>query len=447
MTRYILIFTLAIPGFIMGYTQDTLTLEQAILTGLKNNFQIQVSQKQVRIAEYNSGWGSAGAYPTISLNATARGNHSNLVQNPVSDAKTQQTIILQPSVDLNWILFNGLRIRTTKAKLDDLLQQSEGNAAIVVENTIQSIILAYHLAKLNEETLNVTEQVLKLSQDRYNYILARKEYGNAVTFDVLQAKTNFLTDSANVIRQRINLRNAVRNLNLILAGPTEKDYFLSSEYNIEKEEVKDFQLADLIAKMESSNKTLQNQYIYQEILKKNTKINRSQLYPMLSLNLGSNLNNTGIYYEMENGTWGDSYNLYGGLMLSWTLSDGGNIRSAIQASKISEEIGQLETEEIRRSMHNQLLKTYEEYSLRRQLKQISKLNVESSGLNLQIAEEKFKSGAINSFNYRDIQIVYLNASRELLQADYELVQSFTELLRLTGGIISEYDEKETENKN
>ncbi|MCK5258163.1 MAG: TolC family protein [Thermoplasmatales archaeon] len=65
---------------------------------------------------------------------------------------------------------------------------------------------------------------------------------------------------------------------------------------------------------------------------------------------------------------------------------------------------------------------------------------ENTKLNLNIAKEKFDAGTINSFNYRDLQIVYLNAAFNKLEAVYNLLDTHTELMRLTGNIITEYEQ-------
>ena len=57
---------------------------------------------------------------------------------------------------------------------------------------------------------------------------------------------------------------------------------------------------------------------------------------------------------------------------------------------------------------------------------------------MQLSNEKFKNGAINSFNYRDVQIIYMNASFNQLQAKYNLIDSNSELMRMTGNMITEY---------
>jgi outer membrane protein TolC len=82
--------------------------------------------------------------------------------------------------------------------------------------------------------------------------------------------------------------------------------------------------------------------------------------------------------------------------------------------------------------------TFELYEVRKQLFDVAVENEEAARLNMQIAEERFKAGAINSFNYRDIQLAYLNTALSKLQAVYNLIDAQTELMRLTGNIVSEY---------
>ena len=84
---------------------------------------------------------------------------------------------LTPMPNLQWLLFDGLSVSMNKRKLELLEEYSMGYSTIVVENTIQSIILGYYLALLEEERLKVLESVKGLSGDRYNYEMMRKEIG------------------------------------------------------------------------------------------------------------------------------------------------------------------------------------------------------------------------------------------------------------------------------
>ena len=90
------------------------------------------------------------------------------------------------------------------------------------------------------------------------------------------------------------------------------------------------------------------------------------------------------------------------------------------------------------SLTNLLKTDFELFSIRKELYMVSIANLESASLNMEISTEKFRSGAINSFNFRDVQVIYLRAAASKYQAIYNLIDIQTELLRLSGGIISEF---------
>jgi len=83
-----------------------------------------------------------------------------------------------------------------------------------------------------------------------------------------------------------------------------------------------------------------------------------------------------------------------------------------------------------------LVNEFELYNIRKQLLDVANVNLESAKLNMEIATEKYRNGTINSFNFRDVQLIFLNAASNKLNAIYDLIDSQTELLRLTGGIIN-----------
>lgn len=415
--------------------QEQLSLETAIVKGLENNFQVRIFEEYHKSAQLNNTWGTVGRYPSISLGVSNanRFDDSPSMQDP-DDRSELYTNKLTPYVSINWLLFNGFSVKINKEKLDLLEKYSAGNSALVVENTVQAIILGYYNALLQQERLKVLAEVKKLSGDRYAYETVRREIGNAVTFEVLQAKNSYLSDSTNYLLQELNVRNAFLNLNLLLGEPPETGFVLSDTFQVETQT---YDLNDLKEKMMSSNKTLQNQYINQEILKKGTGMAKSRSYLSLSLNAGGDYNKG--WYDLPKDDNYDSYSFdyYANFTLSFNLFNGGNTRRTIQQAGINEQIGQLEILEMKQALANVLVNQYELYSIRKQLLNVAQANMESAGLNMQIATEKYRNGTINSFNFRDVQLIYLNAAHRKLNAIYDIIDTHTELLRLTGGIVTE----------
>jgi len=60
--------------------------------------------------------------------------------------------------------------------------------------------------------------------------------------------------------------------------------------------------------------------------------------------------------------------------------------------------------------------------------------VNNSRQNLGIAEERFRGGLINSFDYRVIQLNFINASQSKLTAIFNLKSTETQLIQLIGGL-------------
>jgi outer membrane protein len=160
------------------------------------------------------------------------------------------------------------------------------------------------------------------------------------------------------------------------------------------------------------------------------------MYPSLRLSTGMDRTYTRIGNENSDPMISRSLTPYGNLSLSYTFYNGGNRRSDIQIARINEEISEVETEEMVHSLTNQLMNVHDYYNVRKILLTLASENLVAAELNLRIADEKFRTGAINSFNYRDIQLIYLNAALDRLEAIFNLVESRTELTRMTGGFLS-----------
>ena len=418
-----------------GYSQDSLSLSNALQIGLENNFQVQIYEQEYEISKLNNSWGTVGRFPSVSLGATNINRYDDSPNQINPDQRLKYTTnAISPFVNLNWLLFSGFGVKMNKDRLELLENLSEGYSSLVVENTMQAIILGYYKVLLEQEKLEILRKVKELSGDRFRYEEARKALGSSVTFDVLQAKNSFYSDSTNYLLQELNVKNAQLNLNLLLGEPPEVKFFLTDSFRVKRPV---YNYDTLYNSMMASNKNLQNQYINQEILKKEIGIQKSNLYPTISMNAGADYGETRLNYENLDPINTNSFDYYANFTLSFNLFNGGNTRRAIKSAQISEQIGQLETSELEQTLGNYLLNQYDLYFIRKQLYDVAEVNLESAELNLEISTERYRSGTINSFNFRDVQLIYLNAAFNRLEAIYNLIDTRVELLRLTGGIITE----------
>jgi outer membrane protein TolC len=87
------------------------------------------------------------------------------------------------------------------------------------------------------------------------------------------------------------------------------------------------------------------------------------------------------------------------------------------------------------TLNSTLVNAYELYLARQVILDLTTESYRSAEYNLKLSQERFEQGSISSFNFRDVQIQFLNAAMTRLDAAYNIISSHTELLRLTGGIL------------
>ena len=413
-----------------AFAQQNLTLNDAITIALENNYDLKIRQADEQVAGIRNSWGGSGAYPTINFSA----NSTNTWDYNESVDFTQER--LTGGVSLNWLLFDGFAMWIRKDQLELYEDLSAGNTTIVIENTVQSVILAYYKILLEYEKMRVSETLKNLSRDRFDYESERQQLGSLTTYDLLQAKNSWLEDQGRFLMQQVIYKNAMRDLNYLMAEPPDRRYEFIEEFGVQPNV---FSLDTLTQKMISTNSTLKNQYINQTLLQKEVLIKRSDWWPALSLNGGYNNVSNELTLSGADPNKQDSYNYSASLNLSWSLFNGGNRKRAVEIAKIDRETGEIEIENMKHSLMNQLYNYYEIHLVRQELLEVAQEAMETAQLNLDISEEKFRSGAINSFNYRDVQLLYLNAAVNRLDAIYAYIDVETALMRLTGGIISQLE--------
>jgi len=424
------------------FAQQNLSISQAIEIGLRNNYQIGIAEKNKGIAQNNNNFENAGRYPTIDLNVN--------LSTDLADQKTPTLFLqdiaylnngLSASIDVNWILFDGYKVNINKKRLDELEKESAGNGRLVVEQTIQQIILAYHQALIEQEYLETLKEVLDLSDDRVTFQKRRKDYGLAVEFDVIQSQDAFLNDSINVMIQENTYETALRNLNLAMGiDNMSKKYTLSDELEIDR--ISGYNYEDLRRKMMTTNFQLQNLLIRQKLANVERRFQESNRYPQIGLGTGliGGVSAFNPFGEDPSGrpydsARGNKVHFYFNLSAKYNLYDAGNRKRGIQNAKLGEEIAQLTIDDFKRKLTMQLKNTLETYNNRRALLSVSNRLVSNASKSLGIAKSKFKAGQISSFDYRAVQLSYVNASQSRLKAVFNLKNTETELSRITGGLI------------
>ena len=437
MNRLLIIITFLSSFSALG--QDSLSLKKAIEIGLQKNFDIQLTQKNVAINQIMNSWGEAGSLPQININVGQNNSISDQRNNPISFAPYLfQSSDVSGNLALNWTIFNGFGIQANKNKLEQLQIQSENTATLAIENTIHGIILSYYQAKMQKEQLNLIFNLIQLSKEKYDQQVLKSNLGVGVKFELLQYENNLLADSSSFYLQELAFQNSIRNLNLLMGADIEKEWILSSEI---KPELNDKDFNTLKNEMLANNTNIKNQFLNISLNQQDISIAKSSFYPNINLNAGTNTS-TGILSTNDANAPIDNtpirnLNYYANFTLNFRLFDGGKVRRAIKALEIQNEVNQTQLEQMQQQLILELSNTFALYQTRKKIFELNKKAFIASKENLEIARFKEKTGLINSFNFRDIEMNYLSSGVNLYQSSFDLLESNATLLKLTGKIIQD----------
>ncbi len=424
--KYYITTLLLIASAVVVNAQEQLSLSKAISVGLEKNYGVIVEKKNASTSVINNHWGNTGSLPAFNFNL----NQNNLWQSGDTQMESSNSVI--PSVSMSLNLFNGFSARITKHRLEELQKLSEGSLNILIENTIQGIMLAYYKVLLDKENTEAARVVMELSSDRYKR--AEKSYntGTKTSYELLQSKVAMLQDRATYLNSKSTYNNSIRDLNFLMGIKDDKVYTFTDSLMMP---MKDITLGAMMDKMTTNNVTLKNQYINRELAITEVRSAKSAYYPSLTMNTGYtyNYSDSKMAGVPNNVTAG-----YNGINLGFTLSlnlySGGTKRRAVKIAKIKQDIAEVQLNQMEHSLKNDLSKMFETYAVRKEMVILATEQLEAAETNLKLSKRKFEAGSINSFNYRDVQIEYLNANTNKSRNRFNLIESWISLLKITGGI-------------
>lgn len=422
----------------IGFSQEQLSVFNAIKNALTNNFEIQLIENNYQISKIQNNWGSAGMLPTFYLNLA---NTASIQDNTNNPATFFPGVLFndnfQTSLNMNWTIFNGFGIRINKERFDQLQEQTKGNAIITIENVIHDVILAYYTAVVQERKLQVMRQLLAYAKDKRDYYQLKTDYGINTSFDLLTFENQVLTDSSNYLLQELALYNSERNLNLLMAADIEKTYLftdsLGFDYNPATYEV-------LKEQMTANNQNLKNQFINYELQELNVRAKQSAFYPVVSLSLGTT---PSVGYFRLFGDDGfaagtNSWTHSGTVNVRYDIFQGWNRKRNSEIAQIQLDMSSLQIEQMTLSLQNQLKGFYDLYQTRIKVEAMSLQRMRHANKLWQLGRDKYDLGLINIFNLNDIKLAYEQAVLNYYDRLFELMQSHYDLMRITGGIAQEY---------
>src|SRR5688572_28318513 len=205
---------------------DTLDLPTAIAFALENNFSIRQARERIRQQEGVVVEVSARTIPNVSADAVYQRNDQDVSNTfPPSDQTWQINLTATQAIYAGGGIrsaVRGSKLARDAAMLD--LQAVINDALLQVRTGFYSVLLAREQIKVQESNLELLQQQLKTSTDRF-------EAGTVSSFEKLRAEVAVANAKVPLITARNDYRLAIESLRLALGFTTNTPEFATKVPN------------------------------------------------------------------------------------------------------------------------------------------------------------------------------------------------------------------------
>jgi outer membrane protein len=426
---------LFIPGIVSA--QEVLAPQDAVAIGLKNNYSINIAKNSKEIAENNASLGNAGVLPTLDATGSTSKSVSNTSQKYSNGASIDVNGVdsknYAAGINLNWTIFDGLKMFASLDQLKELKKVGESNYKLTVEQNINDILSTYYDIVRQKQVLESTQRSVAISEERLKITQSQKDVGSASKFDVLRAQVDLNGDKSSLMNQELTLQQAKTKLNQLLGRDVKTEFDVIDTIDVKT----DLSYDDLFSVTLQNNNQIVLARQNKNVAESQLKLERGDLLPVISLNLGYNYSRSesGAGFFISSNTTGITY----GISASLNLFNGLNTKRRIENAEVSIESSELAFKQIQDQIKANFENTFLKYKNSLQLVKLESENYNAAEENADIALEKLKVGSITPVDFRQVQLDLMNAKSRLLSAEYDAKTSESDLLQISGQLVKSSD--------
>lgn len=417
--------------------QKTLTIEEAIATALQNNYAIQLSKNDSAVAALDYSFRNAAFLPRI--NGSFGGNYNNNNQRQKFADGTERKLndissnTYNAGIQLNWIVFDGLKMFATRDKLEEFVKLGELGIKQQVVNTIASVITNYYAIVRQKQQLKALNDQIQLSAERVKLAQYKLDIGVGAKPDVLQSKVDLNAQKAAFLSQETLMAQLREQLNQVINIVPESKYLVSDTILINMSVA----LGDIQANLEKNNPDLLMAQKNIDIAKLVLKERKADRFPTVSLNSGYTFNRTNNKATVNpfQPLYSRNFGRNIGFTIAVPILNNFTTKRLIKQSALDIQYQQLFFENQKSILNLNVINAYKDYELQKRALALEEENIVLAKENVTIVFEVYKLNSTTLIQLKEAQKSLEDAQTRLINARYNTKLAETELLRLKGEII------------
>jgi outer membrane protein len=418
--------------------QDTLTVEKAIATALNNNYDILLSREDSASAAISYEYRNAVFLPTINASSTVLFT-SNAQTSKFTDGTERNRTGLKASnvnaaMNLNWTLFDGLRMFILRDRLDVAVMQGSLTIRNQLVNTVSDVIKTYYDIVRQRQLLRAVEELMTLSSDRLRLAQYKLDIGVGVKPDVLQAQIDYNSQRAAQINQLSIIDQRKQELNRLMNVPQNINYEVTDTIYVQT----DLILGALLNNLAETSPALQLARTNVDVARLDVREAKALRYPtvsFLSTYSFARSNNNSVVNPVAQPLFSQNRGINYGLTASIPIFNRFTVRQQIRQAELAVNYRQLQYENQQSIINTDILNNYRTYLAQREIVAVNDSNVVLARENLSIERERYRLGATTFIELRQAEENLANSVAQSITTRYNLKIAETELLRLHGDII------------
>lgn len=432
--RYFVLFFLpALCISVPAAAQKVMSLQDAIQTGLKNNYDILMARNQEEAAALNYRYAFGAFLPDINGSASRTWSSTNVFQKYTNgnsvDKKNSPANNLSVSANLNWTLFDGLKVFATKKKLEEIKEAGSLSFKEQVITSVANIIAAYYDVVQQKEQLNSISQQMDISKERVQVASVQFNVGSGSKLALLQAEVDLNAQKAAYLQQQTAIEESKATLNQLIALPAGNDYDVEDTIPVNMS----LDYHEVSQGVSLNNPALQ-------LAQKNIAISQSALqeiqrsrFPTLSFISSYSYSkvNSGAGFFLLNQSNGPTY----GFTASIPIFNGFNINRQAKSAQLNILYEQLSYENQRSQTDLSLQNAFRNYDYYKKAIELEEQNLGVAQENVKVALEAFKQGQSTTVDVKIAQQGLADALYRLISARYNAKLAETNLLKLEGNLV------------
>lgn len=414
---------------IKGYSQQSLSLSDAVNIALKNSYDIQLAKNSLEISTINNNIGVAGGLPTVT--ATATDNETNISINqkfPDASRNTKRPNVgsnnLSTAITGSFLLYNGNRVTATKKRLEQLSKQNQQLLSAQIQNTMAAVMTKYFDVVRQQTYLKTISQSIEVSQKRLDILKVRQGVGMSNNADIYQAQLDLNGLLQSQQSQELVIQQAKTDLlNLIYMTPDTK-------ISIQDTIIVDRHIyLDSVRMRLAQNPLLsaaEQQIHINELIEKETAALR---YPSIRANTGYNFSNnkSAAGFILLN----QSYGPFVGVNISIPIYNGSISKRQSQVAAINTRNAIIQRDNLKLNNESGMIRTFQTYQNTLQQLETQMQNYTLSTQLLDLVLQKFQLGQATIIDVKQAQQSFENEGYRLVNLNFSAKVAEIELKRLS----------------